>query len=202
MDDQHLVESICSTMMENMQRNIRSPSSVTTVLNTMMENDWANQVVAMGFVALGTLANQTEAHKTRIGGNVLRDLVALIVRHKGNAEVQAAGCNLLAVMAEDRKNRFHIMDAQGLAVIIQALRAHMDDVGVQEATTNVLRALSVEFDCWFEMEKNGDSGIIEELMREHPTARTVLENCEAITTKFSAYSSTGVQGNDPTHIRH
>uniref|UniRef100_A0A7S1CXZ1 Uncharacterized protein n=1 Tax=Cyclophora tenuis TaxID=216820 RepID=A0A7S1CXZ1_CYCTE len=189
-DDENLEDTVYRSMMESVELNPHSSSGVNQVFHTMKEYDWSSRIVAGGLDAIQTLLHRSPSHKNKVRGEILITLMSMMSRHEDSAAVQLRGCALLAIMAgSEEKCRHTIRDANGLLVIVRAMRNHMNNVDVQVAATSALKVLSVEFDCWFELERSGNTGIVTEAMGAHPGSFQLQENGTQILTRFSSFAA-------------
>ena len=184
-------EQACTSMINLVQQQIVPANAVEKILEVMKEHEMSVNLTAGGLrslLALATLPN-SDMHRSRINDSALKRVIACMRRHEGDDAVQVSACGLLEVMASyELKCRYSIFDGQGCIAIVNAMRQHTGNISVQVAACAALRALSIEFECWFELEKSGNAAVVQEAMIGHPESAMLQQLVSEILTNFSSHS--------------
>lgn len=186
-EDDNLENHIVTSMTEDSANG--NAGAVESVLEVMREHEWSTKVTAAAFHCLATFANEGPQHRNQISDQVLKKSVFKMTKMVGSGPVIINACELLEIMARDNSScRVAIIEAGACKTIVEATRKHLEDVNVQIAATGVLKALSKEFECWFELQQSGGDNPITEILAAHPDALLVQQNGSDIMTNFSVYA--------------
>lgn len=95
-------------------------------------------------VALFNICEQTKSKEMRIAiGSGLVPLVSAFDRFSKDLEIQQILMRLLCRLAETKENETHIMKADAVLRVVQAMANHSDNIELQESSCNLLQHLSL-----------------------------------------------------------
>jgi hypothetical protein len=97
-------------------------------------------------------------------------------------------CEFLEIMVNDNMTCLNsFIQSGGCKIVVDIVREHLNNVEVQIAATGLLKALSKEFECWFELQRLQFG--ISEILVVHPDSQRVQQNGSDIMTNFSVYGA-------------
>jgi hypothetical protein len=67
------------------------------------------------------------------------------------------------------------------------MQTYVEDLHVQIAALGLLKALTVEFGCWFEMEQTQSTMLPLEAMEAHPMSTMVHQRAQDILINFESF---------------
>lgn len=185
----NLENQISSSLLSILDEDISTHDTINNVLQVLDEFESSSKVNAGGLLTLYELTTRSEMQEKLIDEFILQKVLRIMKLHYDDPIVQINGCYFLAHMAHLDFHRSTIIDANGCSVVVNAIRSHVRNLQVQIAGLGLLKALSVEFGCWFEMEQTQSSMLPLEAMEAHPMSLVVQQRAQDILLNFESFST-------------
>jgi len=188
LEDQ-VLESISQIMVEDLRTEAHQ--KIHQVIDLMQEYDWSFKVLATVFHSLTSLYQQYPNNRGRISSDqVIGSVAAKMKKYTKNAMVQINGCKLLGVILRDNADRRRkILNMGGCEALVAAMSQHSSNAVVQIVATGILKTLSIEFDCWFQLQQSDFS--VEKIMMAHSGNPQIQENGQEIMINLSLHQVAG-----------
>jgi predicted transcriptional regulator len=169
LENDALEDQIVASLKESIASELEARKAFEVILAVMNECHESTKITTAVFQCLVTLSIESPIHRDLISKDVLNSVIVKLTKMVDSAPLIIHGCDFLARMASDDNVRCRtaIIQAGACKAIVGASRRHLHNAAVQRAITCVLRLLSEEFDCWFELQQP-DANPLREILRSPP----------------------------------
>merc|ERR1740124_637929 len=187
MDDDVLEDQVLMSISQIMSEDdwIGAHRKRHQIVDLMEEYDWSRKVLESVFQSLTLLFRQHAHNREMIGGDhIISNVITKMKRFKRAANIQIHGCKFLELMMKRNTNcQQKILEAGGCEALAAASSLHLSNAVVQIVATNILKTLSVEFECWFQL--RGLEFSVAQIMKAHTKTPQITLNCQEIINNFS-----------------